>query len=279
MKYIPYFKINDLEGRFVLIEGLNGSGKTTQAKLIEEGLAQSGLVARFNHEPTNSFIGKIIRQIIEKKKLDFSEREIADFLERILKNDDPSFQAAKTSIKQFLNGNIRHEETKRQFLFILDRLFDIKENIKPTLRRGGWVIQDRYDISCYLYGMANDLKFSNLARRHQMVLKENYLGPNLVFFYWVPVAVSLKRLINSGKAIDIYENARTLKKIEKAARWLFSFRFKTPHPKHPLIRKLKIKDKKMKVIIINAESSIEEVFEQTWRYLEEEIKKYKKMHS
>lgn len=278
MKHIPYVKINDLAGRFVLIEGLNGSGKTTQAKMIEESLAQEGVLVRYNHEPTATDLGLFIRQVIERKAPRLSKEQIMNILTKIFSVDDVRLKIAKSIIEKYGSEYIyNNKEARRQYLFMVDRLLDVKENILPALKRGAIVVQDRYDVSCYLHGMAKGLDFPYLAYRHLLVLGENYIGPNLLLFYWVPVEVALERLKESGKIIDVYENRETLEEIEKAARWLFSFRFKTPKPNKPLIRKLKKGNQKMKVVIINAEPSIEEVFEESWKYIEELKEKYERM--
>jgi len=271
MKKIPYFKVNDLKGKFVLIEGINGSGKTTQAKLLESALAAKGIKAKWNHEPTDGLMGKIIRQIIEGGKIEVAEEELERFLEGALGDEKVLKEVSKSFVEQFKKRvalEIRKAEEKRQHLFVIDRLFDLKENILPALKNGSWVIQDRYDISCYLHGMANDVAFNFLTKKHEMILKENYLAPNLIIFYWLPINIALKRLQKSQKVIDCYEKIQTLKKVEKEARWLFSFKRKKPTAEYPLIRKFKIKDKLAKVIIINAEPSIDEVFKMTWEYIE-----------
>lgn len=277
MKHIPYFKVNDEKGNFILIEGLNGSGKTTQAELLEKALVTNGIRAKFNHEPTNGLIGKIIRSLIEGRNIDFSEEALDIFLRRIT-NDEMIIRITKKFIYQFQKEpeKMRNVEAKRQWLFVMDRLFDLKENILPALKNGGWVIQDRYDVSCYLHGMAKGVDFNYLARLHQKILSENYLAPNLLIFYWAPIPVVLERLKKSKKIIDCYETKEILKEIEKQARWLFSFRFKRPKPFEPIVCNLKIRHKKMKAIIINAEPSPEEVFEVTWKQIEKYLLKKEK---
>ncbi len=274
MKKIPYSQMNN-EGKFILIEGLNGSGKTTQAKLLERALAEEGKIAFYNHEPTDTLIGKVLREILEGRPITKSVAEVGNFLEKFFPSSNPEtdaiLQAAKLVIRQFQAGKVRNEEAKRQFLFIIDRLVDLKEIIEPALNQGHCVIQDRYDISCYLHGMANGLDFNYLVRRHARILGENYLAPNVIVFYWVPVKLALQRLADSGKVIDLYENTQTLKKIEKAARWLLSFRFQSPRPGSPLRRKLKIKDKNIKIFVVNAEPPIAEVAEETWGIIEKMI--------
>jgi len=267
MKHIPYAQINNL-GNFIVFEGINGSGKSTQAKLLQQKLLNEGIENQINHEPTNGLIGRLIREIIENKKININDLELNEFLEKLQLENSIS-KNVKLIISQFNKKNqIKNEEAKRQFLFIIDRYYDIKNNIEPALNKNKWLIEDRYDISCYLHGMANGLDFNYLTRKHKEILKNNYLGPNLIIFYWIKTNTALKRLKNSNKIIDIYENAKMLKKIEKAARWLFAFRFETPKIRQPLIRKLKIEGKNLKVAIINAESSIDKVFEDTWKVVE-----------
>lgn len=267
MKHIPYAQINNL-GNFIVFEGINGSGKSTQTKLLQQKLLNEGIENQINHEPTNGLIGRLIREIIENKKINIKDLELDEFLEKLQLENSIS-KNVKLIISQFNKKNqIKNEEAKRQFLFIVDRYYDIKNNIEPALNKNKWLVEDRYDISCYLHGIANGLDFNYLTRKHKEILKNNYLGPNLIIFYWIKTNTALKRLKNSNKIIDIYENAKMLKKIEKAARWLFAFRFETPKIHQPLIRKLKIEGKNLKVAIINAEPSIDEVFEETWKVVE-----------
>jgi len=272
MKHIPYAQINS-QGNFVVIEGINGSGKTTQIKLIQQKLLEEGIKVQINHEPTDSLIGRAIRQLIENKKINITEDDLENFLENLFL-EEKIVKNTKSIISQFKNKReiIKNEEVKRQYLFIIDRLYDLRNTIKSCLEKDEWLIQDRYDISCYLHGLASGLNFNYLTRKHKEILKNDYLGPNLIIFYWIKTGTALKRLKESNKTIDIYENSKMLKKIEKASRWLFAFRFQTPQLHQPLIRKLKIGEKNLKVAIVNAEASIDEVFEETWKIINPKLK-------
>ncbi len=52
---------------FIVLEGLDGAGTTTQLKLIDEELSRLGVLHYCTSEPSDGFIGKIIRSILEKK--------------------------------------------------------------------------------------------------------------------------------------------------------------------------------------------------------------------
>lgn len=47
---------------FIVIEGIDGSGKTTQAKMLHEALTSRGMKAHLTREPSDGPVGKIIRE-------------------------------------------------------------------------------------------------------------------------------------------------------------------------------------------------------------------------
>ena len=53
-------------GKLLALEGLDGVGKTTQARLLAHYLAHLGLPVILTREPTNGFIGQKIRQIVSQ---------------------------------------------------------------------------------------------------------------------------------------------------------------------------------------------------------------------
>ncbi len=96
----------------IVIEGIDGSGKTTMAKFIEEELKKRGYDVVVFKEPTNSEWGRRIR-------------------------------------KAFKNRNLRPEDELE--LFIKDRIWDVKYNILPALKAGKIVVMDRYYYSTIAY--------------------------------------------------------------------------------------------------------------------------------
>lgn len=99
-------------GVVVAIEGIDGAGKTTQAKRIVRRLKSLGYFAAYTSEPTNMRIGRIIRAELAKKSL------------------NPYRQA---------------------LLFAADRIEHVERVIKPFLERGVIVVCDRYLHSSYAY--------------------------------------------------------------------------------------------------------------------------------
>ncbi len=58
---------------FIVIEGIDGSGTTTQSRLLVEELTKRGQCVEQEHEPTDDFIGKNIRKVLQGEEIITSE--------------------------------------------------------------------------------------------------------------------------------------------------------------------------------------------------------------
>ena len=101
-------------GFFICIEGLDASGKTTQARRLVRNLRQRGFEAVYTTEPSSGEIGRFIRA-------------------RILK------------------GRKRVPSVVEALLFAVDRIDHVKREIKPALQEGKVVVCDRYVFSSIAY--------------------------------------------------------------------------------------------------------------------------------
>ena len=105
-------------GVFIAVEGVDGSGKSTQIKLLSEKLAELGYVIHTTTEPSSGKLGPILR----------------DYLS---------------------NPNSQH--TVDALLFAADRIEHYHEEILPKLQSGAIVICDRYKLSSIIYQGLNGL--------------------------------------------------------------------------------------------------------------------------
>lgn len=105
-----------MSGRFIVLEGPDGSGTTTHSKLLAEALRAKGEDVLLTAEPTDCSIGKFIREQLKLKTI-----------------ESPS---------------------ALQLLFCADRAWHIEKVIKPALAAGKTVISDRYVVSTLVYGEA-----------------------------------------------------------------------------------------------------------------------------
>ncbi len=115
-----------MSGRFIVLEGPDGSGTTTHSKLLADTLRAKGEDVVLTAEPTDSPIGKFIREQLQSKTV-----------------ESPS---------------------ALQLLFCADRAWHIEKVIKPALAAGKTVISDRYVISTLIYGEALGLDPDWLVR-------------------------------------------------------------------------------------------------------------------
>jgi dTMP kinase len=104
-----------MKGKFIVFEGIDGAGLTTQAELLEKHLKNKKYEVVLTKEPTNNLIGGIIRAALKKEWIT-SNRTL-------------------------------------QLLFSADRAHHLEKEIIPALENGKIVISDRYFISTIAYGM------------------------------------------------------------------------------------------------------------------------------
>ena len=160
---------------FIVFEGIDGSGKTTQAELLAEKLTsiqQSNIIIR---EPGGTPLGE--------------------------------------SIRKELKSNPNLDPVTQLFLFSACRTELIKDVINPNLEEGHIVICDRYIFSTIAYqGHAEGL---NIAYIENMIdLSTRGLKPDIVIFIDTPVEIARKRRENETndyydqKDIDYYVRTR-----------------------------------------------------------------------
>lgn len=109
-------------GRFIVLEGIDGSGTTTQSVKLAEMLQRDGIDARVTCEPTPGPVGALIRQALQGKLTRPETGECATLGSSTL-----------------------------ALLFAADRLDHVDSFILPALRSGATVISDRYDLSSLIY--------------------------------------------------------------------------------------------------------------------------------
>jgi len=104
-----------MKGKFIVFEGIDGAGLTTQAELLEKYLRNKKYEVVLTKEPTSNLIGGIIRAALKK---------------------------------EWISSN-----TTLQLLFSADRAHHLEKEIIPALESGKIVISDRYFLSTIAYGM------------------------------------------------------------------------------------------------------------------------------
>lgn len=154
----PYFAQADINGSmFITLEGLDGSGKTTQVKLLADRLSHENHNVLVLREPGGTDIGEKIRKILLDNKTE-----------------------GMTDISEFL-------------LFSASRSQLVEEVIKPALEGGMVVICDRfYDSSTAYQGWGRRLPLDAVKTINRCAT--GGLVPHLTIFLDIPLAEVERRL-------------------------------------------------------------------------------------
>jgi dTMP kinase len=143
-------------GRFITLEGGEGAGKSVQAKRLENNLKSLGLEVVRTREPGGSPDAEALREAI-----------LSGFAAQF----GPEGEA---------------------LLFAAGRIDHLDQTILPALRRGAWVVCDRFADSTRAYqGVAGNLPPALIARLEQVVVGTN--TPDLTLILDIPAEAGLKR--------------------------------------------------------------------------------------
>ena len=119
-------------GSLIVLEGIDGSGKTTLAHGIVDGLRARGLTVITTKEPTDGPLGQRIREIARSGRDTVSKEEELD-------------------------------------LFHRDREQHVRELVRPALEDGTWVVQDRSFYSTVAYQGERGFDRSWLLEKERMI--------------------------------------------------------------------------------------------------------------
>ena len=154
-----------MKGKFIVIEGIDGCGKTTQIDEISKWLPNSGLMSENSklvktREPGGSLLGKKIRNLI----LDNN------------KNNKPS------SLAELL-------------LYSADRAEHVSKIISPALEKEDWVLSDRFADSTLAYqGYGRHINLETIKNIESIVCQGEH--PDLTIFLEISAEESILRRKN-----------------------------------------------------------------------------------
>lgn len=152
--------------KFITIEGIDGSGKSTYIPKIKKILEDLGQKVVLTREPGGTPFAEVLRGYILNQKMD-------KMTETLL-----AFAARKEHVKEI---------------------------ILPNLEKGCFVISDRFIDSTYAYqGYAEGVPLEFIENLEKMVV--NDLKPGLTLIFSVPTSVSKERLNKTGKIPDKFES-------------------------------------------------------------------------
>jgi dTMP kinase len=174
-------------GRFIVLEGIDGAGTTTMAEVLRKWLEDRGIKAVITREPTDGPIGALIRNALK----------------------------GRIRASGLAGGGEVPKETIA-LLFAADRVDHIASEILPALRKGVWVISDRYvDSSVAYQGTLIDSAWVREINRYAT-------SPDLTVFLDVDVKAALSRITRSRVGKDLFEKKALLDRVAAAYREHYS---------------------------------------------------------
>ncbi len=183
-------KRNPYKGTYIALEGIDGSGKTTQAEEVAKYFEKKGKSVVRTREPRKEGI-------------------IGDIVQRIL------------------TGKIKMPSVALQYLFTTDRVLHHEDVIIPALKAGKVVISDRCFWSAVVYGILdregwNDPNTADFLLIAHSVLSmyHQFIVPDFTFALNVSLKTAFARISKKDDAIEIYEDREKLKQVIKGYDWL-----------------------------------------------------------
>ena len=168
-------------GRFVTFEGIDGSGKSTQLRLLEAQLRREGVDVTVTCEPGGTPLGRQLR-------------------------------------RTFLETSEAVSPRAELLLFAADRAQHIDHLIRPALDAGGLVISDRYaDATTAYQGAGRGFEPAIVARVIELATAG--LRPDLTIFFDISVETAIRRMAQrsdseatrnrmDGESFDFYSRVR-----------------------------------------------------------------------
>ena len=161
--------------RFIVLEGLDGAGTTTQAARLQDYITKLNQDSFLTREPTDGPIGKLVRDILTGKLM-------------------------------------RHRLAEREMalLFAADRL-EHSRLVESKLLTGSHVVCDRYIFSSLAYQTLDPA----IAPKWVMEINAGFARPHLTLFLDVPVDECLRRISSRNESPTVYEKKDFLETIDR----------------------------------------------------------------
>lgn len=157
-----------MKGKFITFEGIDGAGKSSHVEWLAETLRQRGLVVKVTREPGGTELGEKLRGLLLSESM--------------------------------------HLETETLLMFAARREH-LAQVIEPALKRGEWVVCDRFTDATFAYqGGGRGLDRNKLQQLEHWV--HEYLQPDLTLLFDLPLDVARERIALASRVLDRFEQER-----------------------------------------------------------------------
>jgi len=169
-----------MSARFIVLEGIDGAGTTTQTARLVEALRGRGKGAHATREPSDGPVGRHLREILTGRVKVSPSSEVQ--------------RAAHMAL-----------------LFAADRLDHLGSEIQPRLRAGDWVVSDRYDHSSVAYQSVTSGEAGAVAWLRE--LNRHADRPHLTIVLDVSADVARARRLARAAARELFDDDELQRKL------------------------------------------------------------------
>ncbi len=176
---------NFKKGYFIVIEGIDGAGSSTQAELLQQYFFNNNQSSVISPEPTTGKIGKLLREFLAQQKY-FNEQNLYD--------------------------------QQMAYLFAADRHYHLYNNIDGVYKlteENTHVISTRYYFSSLAYNVKNKKDYEFVSQ-----LNQKFPNPDLLVYLKIPVELALTR-ISDRPVKEIYETQEKLTQVKNNFEQIF----------------------------------------------------------
>jgi dTMP kinase len=157
-----------VKGKFITFEGIDGAGKSTHVDWLAERLRGRGLTVQVAREPGGTALGEQLRELLLNQPM--------------------------------------HLETETLLMFAARREH-LAQRIEPALKRGEWVVCDRFSDASHAYqGGGRGLERNKLHQLEHWV--HGHLQPDLTLLFDLPLDMARERIALASRRLDRFEQER-----------------------------------------------------------------------
>ena len=160
-------------GKFVVLEGIDGAGTTTQAARLADRLRGMRIMVRVTREPSDGPVGTLVRQILTGRVV--------------------------------VPGGRSPGWATMALLFAADRMDHVESEIAPFVASGGVMVSDRYDASSLAYQSVSSGLNAKQAIEWIRSLNRYVARPDLTIVLDLPPEVAAERRTKRGDAAQLYD--------------------------------------------------------------------------
>lgn len=175
-------------GKFIVFEGIEGSGKSTQAELLYQYMKDNEIPVYLTKEPSDGPIG----ELCHKEYLSGKQKTHPEVINKMIRTDR------------------------------VDHVLNKENGILLMIENGINVISDRYAMSDFAYANIENLSYPKFAvETISQCIKENkialsYLIPDITFFVDTDPKVCMDRINARNDTKEIYDNIESLERLQKS---------------------------------------------------------------